>query len=122
MGRIFVALLLPALSAAVKAEDRAMAYSSMSQVALALAAYRAEDGAYPAHLTQLCPKYLAAVPEDPFSTGPLRYKRTEAGYVVYSVGANGKDDGGANRASAGDASIPPDADDVAIAVLRPEKK
>jgi hypothetical protein len=95
----------------------------MSQVAIALAAYRAEHGAYPTQLAQLRPKYLAAVPEDPFSNGPLRYKRTEAGYVLYSVGFNGNDDGGANRDSDEEnASIPADADDIAIKVPWREKK
>jgi type II secretory pathway pseudopilin PulG len=124
MGRMFAALLLPAISAVAKAEDRGVAYSSLGQVALALAAYRAEHGTYPTQLAQLSPKYLAAIPEDPFADGPLRYKRTKTGCVVYSIGPNGKDDGGASRSlsSDDDASVPPDADDVAIAMPWPKKK
>jgi hypothetical protein len=34
------------------------------------------------------------VPEDPFSDGKLSYQRTATGVVVYSVGPDGKDDGG----------------------------
>ncbi len=125
IGRILVALLLPAISAVAKAEDRGAVYSSMGRVAFALAAYRAEHGAYPMELAQLSPKHLAAVPEDPFAKGPLRYKRTETGCVVYSIGPNGKDDGGASRSFVGsddDASIPADADDLAIVMPWPEKK
>jgi hypothetical protein len=124
LGRIFVALLLPAISAVAKAEDRGAACSSLGQVAFALAAYRAEHGAYPTQLAQLSPKHVAAVPEDPFANGPLRYKRTETGCIVYSIGPNGKDDGGAshNFSSDDEASIPPDADDVAIVMPWPKRK
>ena len=31
---------------------------------------------------------------DPFGSGNLVYKRTKAGFMIYSVGSNGKDDGG----------------------------
>ena len=41
------------------------------------------------------PAYLAAVPVDPFSGSPLAYQRTEAGYRLYSVDIDRKDDGGA---------------------------
>ena len=116
IGLVLVALVSPAVSAAIQAEDRAVATSSMSQIVFALAGYRADHGEYPAELAQLCPKYLAAIPEDPFSksNGPLRYKRSATGYVLYSVGFNGKDDGGRNRADGGDASVPNDADDIAV--------
>ena len=40
------------------------------------------------------PEYLDTVPEDPFDGKPLRYKRLPKGYVVYSIGWDGKDDGG----------------------------
>ena len=38
-----------------------------------------------------------AVPEDPFDGQPLRFKIRAVGYVVYSVGEDGQDDGGASR-------------------------
>jgi hypothetical protein len=124
IGRILVALLLPAISAVAKAEDRGVACSSLGQVTFALAAYRAEHGAYPTQLAQLLRKHLAAVPVDPFANGPMRYKRTQTGCIVYSIGPNGKDDGGASHSfsSDDDASIPPDADDVAIVMPWPKKK
>jgi hypothetical protein len=46
------------------------------------------------------PTYLAAVPTDPFDGQPLRYKKLAKGYIVYSVGENGKDDGGDQTVSA----------------------
>jgi len=41
------------------------------------------------------PLYLDAVPKDPFDAEYLRYKRLEKGYVVYSIGTDLSDDGGA---------------------------
>jgi hypothetical protein len=114
LGRIFVTKTLPALFAAIYVEDCTETMASMSQVALALAAYRAEHGTYPADLGQLCPKHLAAIPGDPFSGGPLRYQRGQTGYVIYSVGHNGKDDGGMSRSGGVGFSDAGDADDIAI--------
>jgi hypothetical protein len=34
---------------------------------------------------------------DPFDGKPLRYKRTEPGYMVYTIGPDGVDDGGRER-------------------------
>ena len=63
--------------------------------ALALHTYKLEHGAYPPNLAALVPCYLQAVPNDPFAlSGPLRYRRTGAKYLLYSVGPDGKDDDG----------------------------
>ena len=37
---------------------------------------------------------ISKVPDDPFATGPLHYHRLADGVVVYSVGPDGKDNGG----------------------------
>jgi len=64
-------------------------------VMLALRAYKLEHGAYPATLSALAPGYLKSVPADPFAlSGPLCYKLQGAKYLLYSVGPDGKDDGG----------------------------
>ena len=46
----------------------------------------------PATLDALVPKYISAVPRDPFDGKPLRYDSKKK--IVYSVGYNLKDDGG----------------------------
>ena len=75
----------------VKAETQ----NRLLLVPLALCAYQQDHGAYPEKLTALVPAYLSAVPTDPFAlSGPLRYKLTGKTYVLYSVGPDGKDDGG----------------------------
>lgn len=62
---------------------------------LALFAYKAEHGTYPASLNALTPKYLKMIPDDPFAiSSPLCYKPTNTKYMLYSIGPDGKDDGG----------------------------
>lgn len=39
-------------------------------------------------------RYLAAIPEDPVTQGPLLFNRDAAAYNIYSVGPDKKDDGG----------------------------
>lgn len=64
------------------------------KTAFALAAFRADHARYPDKLNELFPRYLAAIPKDRFSGGPLRYERRGEGYLLYSVGHNGLDDQG----------------------------
>jgi hypothetical protein len=61
---------------------------------LAVERYRLANGKLPDKLDELVPAYLSAVPTDPFDGQPLRYKKLAKGYVVYSIGENGRDDGG----------------------------
>src|SRR5262249_38152935 len=74
--------------------DRAEQAQRNLHVAFALAAYHADHGRYPAKLDDLTPKYLAEVPGDLFSGKALVYRPEAKGYLFYSVGVNGKADGG----------------------------
>ena len=75
----------------VKAETQ----NALLLTMLALRAYRLDHGAGPPTLSALVPRYLPAVPADPFAlSGPLRFKRVGAKSLLYSVGPDGKDDGG----------------------------
>lgn len=94
IGEILVALLMPGVRGCQASFDRSRQLERNLHVAFALAAYRKDTGKYPAQLADLAPKYLATVPDDIFTGKPLIYKPTEKGYLFYSVGANGKDDGG----------------------------
>jgi hypothetical protein len=89
-----VALLLPGNSAATSAEDRSTMQFELTKLAFALAAYRADHGSYPEKLADLTPKYVADIPKDIFNDADLHYKHEGAGYLLYSVGINGKDNGG----------------------------
>ncbi len=95
LGSVFVGLLVPALSACINAEDRSTMQAEVTRLGFALAAYHADHGSYPEQLSELAPRYVANVPTDIFANdGPLHYKRQGAGYLLYSVGVNGRDDGG----------------------------
>ena len=74
----------------------------LTQVALSLAAYKADHGDYPPSLPALTPGYLPAIPEDLFSGKSPLYRPERGGYLLYSVGPNGSDDGGAGRRPADD--------------------
>ena len=62
-------------------------------------AYQVVEGRLPDTLEGLVPKYLAAVPADPFDGKPFRY-RPDPG-VVYSVGKDLKDSGGSAKLPSG---------------------
>jgi hypothetical protein len=70
------------------------AFQRVTMTALALRLYRKENGRYPENLQQLVPKYLPSVPIDPYDGKPLRYRKLQKGFKVWSVGGNRKDDGG----------------------------
>ena len=96
-GRHMVAsLLLPAFEHAIRNHFRIRADRRMAATALAVRWYAAENsGELPATLDALVPKYLPSVPSDPFASGgkPLRYRR-DPEPIVYSVGNDGRDQGG----------------------------
>jgi hypothetical protein len=68
---------------------------------IAIERHRLETGVPPAGLEDLVPSRLAALPRDPWSGGVLRYRLERVGvdpagcgYVLYSVGIDGRDQGG----------------------------
>ena len=94
IGDVLMGLLMPAVRKVQSAHDRARQTDANLAVAFALAAFHAERGRYPAKLADLAPDYLTKIPGDIFSGKGLIYKPTEKGYLLYSVGQNGKDEGG----------------------------
>jgi hypothetical protein len=92
VGEVFLALFLPAISAAQHAEDRTATSLRLLQVAAALAIHRAEEGAYPAALDSLPPPLLEGLPVDPFTEKPFHYELRGDGYVLWSVGRDFQDD------------------------------
>jgi hypothetical protein len=77
------------------AEARKLALTRAAETVLAIARYRQDRDALPDRLDVLVPSYLASLPNDPFSGRALRYSADVSRFVVYSVGADGNDDGGA---------------------------
>lgn len=97
IGLKVLAQLMPTAAAACDAEDRITMQRELNDLAFALAAYRADHGSYPKTLAELTPKYVSKVPKDlssQNSNDDLHYRVRKDGFLLYSVGINGKDDGG----------------------------
>ncbi|MEO1238029.1 MAG: hypothetical protein AAFX76_14700, partial [Planctomycetota bacterium] len=89
-----MSLFLPAISAAINAEDRVNANHRLTVTAAALAVHRARHEAYPVSLEELVPDVLETVPIDLYSGKPLLYERRGEGYLLYSVFEDGDPNGG----------------------------
>ena len=63
--------------------------------ALAMERFRLAKGRWPEKLSELVPEYLAETPVDPFDGQPLRLVRKGQAIIVYSVGIDKEDNGGA---------------------------
>ena len=72
-------------------ETRAETMRRAAQLSVNLRAYRQQHGAYPESLDALGVREIAT---DPFTGAAFRYERGGDDFVLYSVGANGSDDGG----------------------------
>jgi hypothetical protein len=94
VGDILIVLMLPAANKVIDASDRVQQTFETVAVAFALAWYQRVNGRYPDSLARLAPKYLTAVPLDLFTSKDLIYRPSANGYLLYSVGVNGRDDGG----------------------------
>jgi hypothetical protein len=82
-------------------EPDTLIHDRCSRIAVAIERYRrAHEESLPAALTDLVPSYLTEIPEDPITGKPLLYLAAADAYIVYSVGPDGKDDGGMLRRQA----------------------
>ena len=89
---IFSAMLTPALTAVLKSQARAAAMHDVAGVLVAATRARLAGTLL---AESLVPEAVPALPGDPFTTDkPLLAKRADDGWVVYSVGPDGEDDGG----------------------------
>jgi hypothetical protein len=69
---------------------------NQAQLACALERFRLAHGEYPEALRALVPEFIDPLPPDLINGQPLKYRRTtEGGFLLYSVGWNEIDDGGA---------------------------
>jgi hypothetical protein len=116
MGNVIVCLMTPAIHKVQNAWDRMTQTHDNLRLAFALARFHCDYGHYPKTLDVLAPKYLDHVPADIFSGKALIYRPSETGYLVYSVGINGKDDGGRGY------DDEPPGDDLVIRMPLPELK
>lgn len=92
--RILLRIFMPAFSRIITLDLRNIAKLRTARAAIAIQRYRLATGKLPETLEDVVPDYLKTVPIDPFDGKELRYKRLEAGFVVYSIGEDLSDDGG----------------------------
>ncbi len=91
----FLGLLLPVLQKSGFKSEQNRAMDGLLCLSLGLRAHRLEHGKYPPTLQALVPGYLSALPADPFAmSGTFKYRLKADNYVLYSIGPDGKDDGG----------------------------
>ena len=88
-------LLMKAVGYNVLDTARGQTYVDAARVACALERHRLATGRLPERLESLVPTYLDRVPTDVADGHPLRYQsKPDGSYVLYSIGANLKDDHG----------------------------
>jgi hypothetical protein len=89
---IFSVMLTPSLVAMITSQVRGRALHDVAEVLVAMTRARLAGTSI---AESLPPETLAALPADPFTADePLLAKRSVDGWVVYSVGPDGEDDGG----------------------------
>jgi hypothetical protein len=92
---VLVSLMVPPLSGEAKICARTQAAVDIARVACALERYWRAQGSYPEQLDILAPKFIEKIPSDIINGQPLHYHWIKNGkFLLYSVGWNGKDDGG----------------------------
>jgi hypothetical protein len=96
-GGVLTRILWPALARRLQIDMRWLAHSRATRTALAVERYRLAEGHLPQSLDDLAPAYIETVPGDPFDGRDMKYRALETGFVVYSVGEDLTDEGGAER-------------------------
>jgi hypothetical protein len=89
-----IRLMVPAQSRIAESFRRSLAELSCVRIMLAMERFRLAQGRWPASVAELIPRYLDAIPLDPYNGKPLRCRRVKDGWVIYSVARDGQDDGG----------------------------
>lgn len=86
---------VPMLAKVFNKTMKAEAARRIAITAIALKRYQLKHDVYPEKLSDLVPQFLASIPLDPADGRALRYRLNADGFfTLYSVGENGKDDGG----------------------------
>jgi hypothetical protein len=91
----FVEILAPVSDGMIIRSQVNRSQNGLLETTIALRAYKLLHGAYPASLADLSPQIMKTQPTDPFASGqPFQYRRNGAAYILYSIGPDGKNDGG----------------------------
>lgn len=87
-------LVTPALQATEDTIRRRDATHRLLIAEIAIELFRQRNRRLPQDLAELVPQFLPSIPIDAFTGTPLIYRIQGEGYVVYSTGIDGDDDGG----------------------------
>ena len=94
--RVQALMLYPAVSKSVLKFAFAQTSIDLARIACELERYRLTNGKLPETLDALTPRFIESNPTDVINGKPLRYQlKPGGGYVLYSIGWNETDDGGA---------------------------
>jgi hypothetical protein len=94
-SNLFAGLLMPAIMRVALKAAQGQTWVDQARIACALERHRLTNGQFPDALEALVPRFLDNLPHDLVTGGLPKYRRTaDGGYLLYSVGWNGKDDGG----------------------------
>jgi hypothetical protein len=101
-----LALMVPAIGTALEANDQIASYLAATRLMLALEIHRAKQGAYPGALAELVPSILPSEPLDAVNGKAFGYRvlapgadAAGRGYLLYSFGPDGVDNGGSMGAA-----------------------
>lgn len=94
---VVIKVIAPLTTRIIEIDVRLQAHLTLARTALAIERYRLATGTPPEQLDELVPTYLTEVPIDPFDGQPIRYRPSASGYLLYSVDADGQDNGGRER-------------------------
>lgn len=98
---LFSMMSIPNFSRAAQNAIRAETERQLTVAALAITRFQMRQGKFPSSLQELVPEFLAAEPWDPMSGKSLRYRLRDGGFVLYSIGEDGIDNGGDSAPIAG---------------------
>ena len=103
---LFLTITEPAHDAVSRQAWKLKTHEMATITLVAIQRYASDTSSYPASLEQLVERgYLKVLPADPFGRGPLTYKRTDDGFLLYSWGENLQDDGGRREKDKGTDSM-----------------
>ena len=99
-------------------EQQSNAQLAVTVVGLAVERFRLRNRRLPEKLKEdLVPMYIERIPLDPYTRKPVKFKKVEGGYCVYSVGADRIDDGGQEKNDEGHSFRP--GSDILFTVVKP---
>jgi glycerophosphoryl diester phosphodiesterase len=112
-------LLTPSFQKIHEASQRTRAHLRCAAVGIAVERFRLASGRWPHSLDEIPNEILAGIPRDPFDGQPLKYAQRDDGVTVYSIGVDGRDDGGTIKV--GEPSSEP-GQDVAFRLYNPDRR